>query len=660
MQRSGFHFRFGSFNVSLTVILVAAGLSGCGMSTTAVPSDQMSTGGRISGVAYGGQSPIAGAAIYLYAAGTSGYGGAATSLLNTSAPGVSTDANGQGYVQSDAGGAFSITGDWTCQTPTTQIYLVVRGGNPGLTGTVNNSGIGEMLAMGSCANYSASSVLYINELSTVAAVTALQQFMSSGTVNVSTSSTNTTGLANAFVTAANLISPFSSTANQVTPSGLGAVPYQEMNTLADVLSSCVNTGSPSSTSCGMLFTAATPPGGSAPTDTLQAMLNIAQYPAQNVATLFNLVVPTAPFQPTLAPTSHSNGQPNDWTLAVVYATAPLENYNYPSVDGLAIDSQSNVLVTGNGHVYKFSNAGALLFNVSSPTISTIDYNQALAIDLNDNIWIDDGSYSVTNVSSNGVVNCAPGNNPYCYIPGIGSNYASVYGSLNILNGFGGIAINADNSIWVGTGGALTEINQSGYGLQDYTGTGVADPTSVGIDSVGNFWLSNASSGYGSNGNTIAVVSPAGKAVATYSGGGLNYPDSIAFDHAGNAWVGNMDGFSLTELSPTGVPSANSPISGGGLYFVTDVAVDGLGDVWATSFDTAGLAEFSPAGLALSPSTGFYAGSGSEGNSLAIDSSGNVWASAYDTATINEVVGVAGPTVNPIALARKNGTIGTRP
>jgi len=122
----------------------------------------------------------------------------------------------------------------------------------------------------------------------------------------------------------------------------------------------------------------------------------------------------------------------------------------------------------------------------------------------------------------------------------------------------------------------------------------------------------------------------------------------------------MYGFSLTELSPTGVPSANSPMTGGGLYFVTAVAVDGLGNVWASSFDTPGLAEFSPAGVALSPSTGFYAGSGSEGNSLAIDSSGNVWVSAYDTATVNEVVGVAAPTGTPIALARKNGTVGTRP
>ena len=449
------------------------------------------------------------------------------------------------------------------------------------------------------------------------------------------------------------MSPLSSSANQLTPSGLGVIPYQEMNTLADALSACVNTGSATSTTCGTLFTAATPPGGSAPADTLQAMLNIARYPAQNVATIFNLVVPAAPFQPTLPPTSYSNGQPNDWTMAIVYTTAPLENYTYPAVDGLAIDSQQNVLVTGNGHVYKFSNAGALLFNVSSDTISTTNYNQALAIDLNDNIWIDGGSYEVINVSSTGTVNCAPGNNPYCYIPGLGSNYASAFQGQNILNGFGGLAFDANNAVWVGTGGALTRDQSERRRARELHGRGRRRPRKRG-DRLGGELLDRKFLGrvriqwqYDRGGLSCR------HGCWTYSGGGLNYPDSIAFDHAGNAWVANMDGNNLTELSPTGVPSANSPISGGGLKFVTQVIVDGLGNIWATSFNTAGLAEFTPAGVALSPSTGFYAGSGGDGNSLAIDSSGNLWSSTYTAATINEVVGVGGPSVNPIALARKD-------
>lgn len=647
----------------MSLVGVAASVCGCGSGVAFESAPEAVQGTALHGVAMGGRTPITGSSIYMYAASTSGYGTAATSLLKTTAPGVSTDTSGNGYVVAGVGGNFSITGDYTCPSATTPVYLLAFGGNPGLPGMVNNSAIAEMVALGPCGSLSSSTFVILDELSTVAAVSALGPFLSASG-SVATSATNVLGLTNAFTTATNLKSLPYNYPNSVIPSGLGTVPYQEINTLADVLAACVQTNLPTSSNCNTLFTATTV-GGTAPTNILQAMLNINRYPAQNVGTLYGLVSATSPYQPTLPAqynsfTGRYDGQPSDWTLAIVYATAPLENYSYPAVDGLAIDSQSNILVTGNGHVYKFSNAGALLFNVSSPTISTIDYSQALVIDLNDNVWIDNSAYSVTNVSSTGVVNCASGNNPYCYIPGLGSNYASVYGSQNILNEFGGLAIDASNYIWVGTGGALTEITQSGSGLKDYTGTGVANSTNVEIDSAGNFWLANASGGYGSNGNTIAVVSPAGAAVATYSGGGLNYPDSIAFDHAGNGWVGNMYGFSLTELSPTGVPSANSPMTGGGLYFVTDVAVDGLGNVWASSFDTPGLAEFSPAGVALSPSTGFYAGSGYSGNSLAIDSSGNVWVSEYDTATVNEVVGAAGPTVNPTALARKNGTIGIRP
>ena len=639
--------------------------TGCGVYTKGVSDEGPVAGKAIQGRAYGGQAPLTGAAVYLFAASTSGYGTTASSLLKTTATGVSTDANGLGYVLTTAGGAFSITSDYTCASASTQLYMLAVGGNPGLAGSVDNTGITELLALGSCNQYSPSSFLIINELSTVAAASALSQFMNPGTVDIASSPTNVAGMANAFVTAANLVNPSSSTANTVTPSGLGAVSYQQMNTLADVLSTCVNSSGPTSTTCTTLFTAATPPGGSAPANTLQAMLNIARYPANNVGTLYNLVTASAPFQPTLPVqyngfTGRYDGQPSDWTLTINYSTAPLEGYVFPDLFYLAIDSQANVWAVGDGHAYKFSNAGALLYNVLAPTASPSNFNQDLAVDLNDGLWIDDNSYAVTNISANGVVNCAPGNNPYCYIPGIGTNYASVYGGLNILKGFGGIAIAPTNTVWAGTGGALTQISQSGVGLQDDVGNGVAQPTSVAIDSVGNFWLANREGGYGASGDTIAVVSPAGAPVAIYSGGGMSEPIAIAFDHGGNAWIGNEGNFTLTKLSPAGVPSSNSPISGGGMYFISDVAVDGLGNVWVSSYDTPGVAEFNSAGVALSPSTGFFTGGGDELGSVAIDSSGNVWATTFNSATINEVVGVAGPTITPVALTVKNGTAGTRP
>ena len=95
----------------------------------------------ISGSVYGGQQPVSGAAIQLYAVGTSGYGSAATSMLNTTV-----------YTGSD--GKFSITGDYACPAagtafgPSTPVYMVASGGNPGLSPGTNNGSLVLMAGLG--------------------------------------------------------------------------------------------------------------------------------------------------------------------------------------------------------------------------------------------------------------------------------------------------------------------------------------------------------------------------------------------------------------------------------------------------------------------------------------------------------------------------------
>ena len=82
-------------------------------SPAAEPSPRSSTstpsaGQSITGQVHGGQQTVTGAHIYLFAAGTSGYGGPSVSLLNPTSPGVTTDANGS-YVITDSNGNFSLT-----------------------------------------------------------------------------------------------------------------------------------------------------------------------------------------------------------------------------------------------------------------------------------------------------------------------------------------------------------------------------------------------------------------------------------------------------------------------------------------------------------------------------------------------------------------------
>ena len=92
-----------------------ASILGCSAN---VPSSISLAGGQLRGNVHGGQQPVTGSSVQLYAAGTTGYGSAATALLSSP-------------VVTDASGSFTITGGYTCPSPTSQLYIVARGGNPG-------------------------------------------------------------------------------------------------------------------------------------------------------------------------------------------------------------------------------------------------------------------------------------------------------------------------------------------------------------------------------------------------------------------------------------------------------------------------------------------------------------------------------------------------
>ncbi len=118
---------------------------------------------------------------------------------------------------------------------------------------------------------------------------------------------------------------------------------------------------------------------------------------------------------------------------------------------------------------------------------------------------------------------------------------------------------------------------------------------------------------------------------------------------------------------TGTPVTGSPFTNGGVNNPSAIAVDGDNHVWvANFFETVGVAEFDAATRTpISPATSFYGGyyTGSEQTEIgavAVDASGNVWLSSWGTQSVNELVGAGAPTVQPIVLATKNGTIGTRP
>jgi hypothetical protein len=148
----------GTAVASLVGSLLFVALTGCGVGVTA-PS-VADTGAAIRGVVHGGQQPVSGAHIYLYAANTTGYGGygitassanASVSLLKSSvltnnAGSAGVDSSGNYYVVTDAHGGFTVSSDYSC-TAGQQVYLYAIGGNPG-AGT--NSAAAFLAILGAC------------------------------------------------------------------------------------------------------------------------------------------------------------------------------------------------------------------------------------------------------------------------------------------------------------------------------------------------------------------------------------------------------------------------------------------------------------------------------------------------------------------------------
>ncbi len=126
-------------------------------------------------------------------ASSAGYGNASVSLLN-----------GPGYVTTGAGGAFSITNDFTCPSGNSQVYLYSVGTLMRASGT--NPSVGLLAALGPCDSLSSSDIRDGQRRSPrIAMAYAVASFATDALHVGSTSSVlGQTDIANAFAAVANL------------------------------------------------------------------------------------------------------------------------------------------------------------------------------------------------------------------------------------------------------------------------------------------------------------------------------------------------------------------------------------------------------------------------------------------------------------------------
>jgi hypothetical protein len=245
----------------------------------------------ISGHVHGGQQPVSGATLQIYAVNQLVSGGAyvSTPLIQGVLPVSGLD------------GSFNISTNYTAPTTASHFYIVANGGSSSL-GQLPNSSISMMAVLEGCTatvGVPASLDLVINEVSTMGAVLALQPFFaapSSSSLNnptLSTASTNYPALQDGFATAFNLVDLASgralTSANSFVASDANSLMvYSMANTLAYCINSAPAVLGQVSTQCSNLATAATPTGTPLTAlDTIQDAYYMVQNPTNNVTQLFN-------------------------------------------------------------------------------------------------------------------------------------------------------------------------------------------------------------------------------------------------------------------------------------------------------------------------------------------------------------------------------------
>ena len=344
--------------------LLVGGLAGCG--SIIVPLVQSPPPDSYAGVTFGGKAmagkqPLIGASVQLYAAGTSGNGSTATALLTSCAH----DGREWGLHRSCGlrlprrrHRSFTLLPVAANQGPR-RLLRIARYSDDG-AGTLR-SGV-------------ASSQIVVNEVTTIAAVYALSQFLSAGANWRQCHECDRFGERGCDGVRAGRHTQGTSPGPSFAANGSSPAP--KIDSIANALNGCV-ASTANGSACTALFSATAPVGGQAPTNTLDAALNLTRNPGvQRRQPVHAIDRQFRLFSPVLAAVL------SDWTLFVNYTGGGM---NSPS--GLGIDSAGNVWVASYFNVASlFSPLGKPLL-ASGVTGFGLSASYGLAVDANDDAWI---------------------------------------------------------------------------------------------------------------------------------------------------------------------------------------------------------------------------------------------------------------------------------
>lgn len=589
----------------------------------AFPSSAQSRDVRLRGTVVGAGQPLAGMTVSLY----------------ETVPGSGRDSRRVGSTVSGPNGTFAI--NFRPPGAGVVLHLIATG-----TSLDDPGGGDQVMLAAVLGTPPVPGSVVINERTTVSTAFAMAQFLEAPTLIG-----NDPGLQNAAHMYRNVIAPANGVPSLIAtaPNGAQTSASATLESMANVLAACVG----SSVGCQGLFASTTQPGGSPPTNSLDAFVALAHDPSWNADEIFQLsFTGPSPYPGALPPGS----PPDAWFIALRFVG---DGHSMNGPGTFSIDAQGTVW-TSNNYEYApgdtpvcggrvllaFTPRGAYVRGSPFRGGGLSGAGWGIAVAPNGHVWVGNFGFAGTE--------CPPDQQPpHNSMSEFSAAGIPLSGKSGYTNGDiswpQGTVSDRDGNIWIANCGNSSVTRYAAGDHKDWLNvptatTGLQRPFGVAIGAEDRIYVGGNDSG------NVAILRPNGEPVpwSPVDIGADSFPLGLASDAGGNMWVTASHLIEIpcpsSTLPPLGDPGwmalltnggqTTQTVTGGGLTIPWGTAVDGNGTVWVANFAGKRLSRFCgvdascPRGLttgeAISPDAGYGFDGLVRNTGVAVDPSGNVW------------------------------------